>query len=154
MALPIAQQIIEAVIARLATISIAGGFHTDSGAIVKHDRVNLEEDELGLTAFCHRETAVPFKSSGKPVAVQMEILIEGKLAVPDGEAAGPLIEALVEDIQRAVERPDRTLGGLAPEGIRYAGRTTFARLQVRSTYVQVLYLVGYHRRYGAPSERA
>jgi hypothetical protein len=112
------QQFLEVLLARLEAITQANGFTTDAGehvylgfapAVGPDDApqaiaVIVGDDEPGY--------------QGENVSYRLPIEVQAIAAVPAGQQDQPwlTVEAMLRDIKRAVEKPDRKFGGLLNVG--------------------------------------
>ena len=108
-------QIIDAVVTRLATITAAGGYHTDAGATVVRNARALPEETTAppfIVVTPVSDGPLSYSHSGARLLSTLSINIEGYV---DGQGAwGESLADLLHDIRRAMA-PVVTppLGGLA-----------------------------------------
>jgi hypothetical protein len=109
MADPLNLRAVNALIARLQGITVAGGYNTNAGARVFHGRRNLEKAQLpAIVVFEGDETAVnsPGTSGAPPdgttdsMLVSLTLVVEG-YAVAEPTAEGPALSLLKADIKKA-----------------------------------------------------
>lgn len=123
--------ILEALRDRLAVIQVANGFHTDAGlAIYAGEGVELGDGDPDTALSLVVGPDSP-SYQGEHIATALTVEI---LGLARADLADPFVaEDLVGDIKRAIELPDRTLGGLVKKQIergptrnlpREAGSTT------------------------------
>lgn len=137
-----------AIIARLKLILVAGGYNTNAGNQVNAGVRFFQDDQTFpiLTVFSGQEFVE--KLTYNSYRSERTINIEGYVQ----DAATPTIsvEELIEDIQRAIEQPDITLGGLV-EVVDYTGIDEIDPPERGSDLagVRVTYLISFRRVYGA-----
>lgn len=156
--LPIALQIVQAVVERLQTIAVADGFHTDAGASVKVGWLSQDPPALGLGVYGRAETAA-LEPNKTRFNARMDIVCEARVPTPAGDEDGTMLEKVIADIQKAVEDPvHRNLGGLAIGGVNYKGRDVAGPpkppLGSPIAWAWLTYQVVYHRKFGDPASRA
>lgn len=142
------RQIIDAIRTRLGAITTAGGYNTDAGLNVHVGRetFDLDEDTLpALNLLIDAEDAERITTAGR-YRNDLALSIVGYLVDPD--TATLSILDLVHDVQRAMELPDDTLGGLA-DTLQFSGfdrPDQFEREQ--GAAIRIFYVVTYDREYG------
>lgn len=164
MADPLSNKIVKVLRARLQMISVANGYETDAGAMVRHGRLKIDAPDLHLAV--HAGTGTEKEDPGRNrIDVNLHVLIHGWVPVPDTETAGEITELVIGDVQKAVEKErQRALaddgdGPLARDLIPL-GRLTLAPVRgadksaSRNDEFTLTYQVSYTRRYGSPGERA
>lgn len=129
------QQILEAFLARLERITQTHEFQTDAGkAVFLGATPTLGPDDPDTAiAIVVREDQPGYQ--GENVFILLPIDIQA-LAKADLDNPYLAVEAILADIKRAVELPDRTLGELVKRQIRRATTRTLER-QDGSTVVGV-----------------
>ena len=144
----IANDAFQAIIARLQAILISGGYNTDAGNQVYSGLRYFQDDSTFpiLTVFSGEE--VVEKLTYNSYRSERTINIEGY--VQDKSTPTASIEQLIEDVQRAIEQPDISLGGLV-EVVDYTGVEEIDPPEAGSDIagVRITYLVTYQRVYGA-----
>jgi hypothetical protein len=144
------QLILEALSARVAEITISHEFDTDAGlALYLGELVELGPDDP--------ETAIAIvvgveepRYQGENLYIALPITIHA-LARPDLDQPWIAVEQVISDIKRAVELPDRTLGGLVKRQIERGSVVTIERA-AGSTVVgmSITYTCPYLEGWGAP----
>lgn len=144
-----AQQAIAAIVARLEAISVVGGYNTDAGDQVHLGRrgFDAESDTFPLLSVFSGAEQVERLTAGRYRCTR-EIRITGY--VDDTTTPTVALEELVEDVQRAVEQADETLGGLV-HSLEYTGLDEPEPRDDGGTVsgVVVTYSIEYDREYGA-----
>ena len=143
-------QILEAIVARLTTISIANGFDTDAGAHVFLGETPVLGPDDGPIAIAvvpqdDRLTAQQMKIAAPwPIPVQA-------LAQADLDEPWVAVERVLSDIKRAVELADRTLGGLVSQPFERGQTRTIPREAGQTTTgAEVIYVFAYVEPWGHP----
>lgn len=149
---PAALQMLEIVVSRLQAIQTADGFHTDIGSNVLLGVPTVAEGEFGIRVFATDEEAGP--GTHPRLGLALTVNVQAQIPIADVPDFGELPELVIADIQKAVELEDRSLGGLAPNGLVYFGRKIAYPREIPSVVAAVLYLARYQRRYGSPDKRA
>jgi len=143
-----AKQAFDAVITRLQAILVSGGYNTDAGGQVYNGVRFFQDDQIFpiLTVFSGDE--VVEKLTYNDWRLERTVNIEGY--VKDATTPTTSLEQLIEDIQRAIEQSDTTMGGLV-EMIDYTGVEEIDPPEAGSDIagVRVTYLFTYRRTYGA-----
>lgn len=107
------QGIVDAIEARLKTINVAGGYHTELGQnVFVWRRAPLAEAELPAAIVYDRETSLRdvAQKGATPLAIyEMEVEIH---VVAGGDAVPSAIRQLAADVYKAIGTDD-TFGGLA-----------------------------------------
>lgn len=145
----VARQAIAAIITRLQAIQIAAGYNTNAGSRVY----------LGVRGFDANSNTFPLLSvfSGTERAERLtagryrcrrEMMITGY--VDDVTAPTNALEYLIEDVQRALELADETLGGLV-HSLEYDGIDLHAPREDGGeiSALALRYIIEYDRGYGA-----
>lgn len=137
----------DVVIVRLQAILTASGYNTDAGNQVSNGVRYFQDDTTFplITVFSGDE--VVEKLLHRTYRCERTVNIEGY--VKDAGTPTVSVEQLIEDIQRAVEQTDVTLGGLVHE-IDYTGVEEIEPPAAGSDIagIQVTYLITYDRTYG------
>lgn len=150
---PLALDIITDLRARLATISVANGFHTDAGARVLHGRFHKDIPTLHLAIFAGQSTEVEDRARTR-VECRLVVEIAAAIPIPASDTGGDVVEKVVADIQTAIETAKRNLSGLA-SNITPLGRGKTAPIDGDPhEYAFLSYAVTYTRAYGRPDLRA
>lgn len=135
---------------RLAAIQVANGYQTDAGlAVYLGVAPELgESDPDAAIAILAGDDVVKYQ--GENLAIDFPVILA---AIAKADLAEPwaAIELLLDDIKRAVELPDRTLGKLVPRQILRGSTRTLPREPGSTTVgVGVTYVAPYVERWGAP----
>lgn len=148
MAVSTRQRILEVLRARLQAIATADGFQTDVG-----DRVFLGE-VVSLADADHALALVAQEDEvgriGENVQLVLPVQVQAWALASLDEPWGR-VEAMIADIKRAIELPDRTLGGLVPA--RITRRSTRAIERQEGSLVvgaTVTYAAPYAEGWGTP----
>lgn len=144
------ESILAAFLARIGAIQIAKGFATDAGlAVTLGESPQLGPDDPDVMIAIIVNDDDP-KFQGLQIMTQLPVSIQ---ALAKADLADPwlAVEALLGDIKRAVELPDRTLGGLVKRQIERGSTRTLPR-ESGSTVVgaQVTYVCPYTEVWGNP----
>jgi hypothetical protein len=125
-----ANDIAEAIKARIETIRTANGYATDIGQTVHRGRRQLETPDTA-TLYEGEEDASKPRAVPYTATAIINFTIEACAHCdPDNpDIAGHI---LIADIQRAVFSDDNTLSGLLSETIQYAGRVIQPRIDGQS----------------------
>jgi hypothetical protein len=128
MAMSRRQQVIEALKARVAAITIAGGFNTDAGSLVfLNETPALGPDDPDVAiAMLIRDDDPSYH--GEQVFYRLPIEFQA-LAKADLAAPWVIVEQVLQDIKRAVELADRTLGRLLRTNLERRSTRTLEREQ-------------------------
>jgi len=144
------QQILEAIQTRLQAIRVGGGYNTDAGlAVYLGESPVLGPDDPDVAiAIVPIDDAVDAQVKGLLIAlpVEIEALAKADLAEP-----WVAVEQILQDIKRAHELEDRTLGGLLSSAFE-RGTTRSLPRQPGSTTVGagIGYLCRYKEAWGNP----
>lgn len=137
-----AKDIGTALSARVAEISVANGYLTDSGARVFRGKRRLAETDVPCTTLVEGSDAVVDQTL-KLVKLNQRYIFEGH-GPCDADNPNDMAHDILADLKRAIfAGADRTLGGLVLK-IEYVGRTIGARedgvdLVFASVEVDVVY---------------
>lgn len=157
MSQPARQQLLEAYLARLSDIQIANGYQTDVGAnpttqIILGESVELGKDDPDVAiAIVIGDEEV--RRSDENVFSFLPVEFQGlaKIAAGGFTAAYLAAEALLGDIKKAIEQPDRGFGGLVRPRIERALVRTLPRQPGSTTAgVGITYLAPRLEKWGAP----
>lgn len=144
------QQILAEFVSRLATIRTANGYNTEAGATIFSGEAPQFGPDDPTTALALVVGDDETGYQGENVKCDWPIDVQGFVRATSDPAT--VIEELISDIKRAVEQPDRTLGGLlVPRGIE-RGNTRALKRETGSEYVgaAVEYRVTFCEKWGAP----
>ncbi|THF61396.1 hypothetical protein E6C76_20145 [Pseudothauera nasutitermitis] len=138
---------------RLATITLANGYHTDAGQRIYRGRAVLDLEDLPAIVLYEEEDLVDRQRAGAAGQGEaVDIIIGLPFTIEATAACDPLHpnvtgHALVADIKRCLFSGDLLWGGLAT-GTLYVGRTLHPRddgagfvratVQIRVTYSEFL----------------
>ena len=116
MADSIREQITQALLTRLQTITIAGGYETDIGLKMERARRSFDEEDLPAGALWPgvEEGAKEYQANNN----EMSVDIEGHAQVGASETADAIANRLIADIQKGVETHDAALSALI-DGLQY-----------------------------------
>jgi hypothetical protein len=134
------QQILTELLARLATIAIAGGFQTDAGQLVRAGETpQLGPDDPDAAIAVLVRDDLPFDMSGfgeAPEGITVTVLPIEIQAVVKADLEQPLVsvESVNADIRQAIETSDRSLGGILAKALTRGRTRTYGR-QPGSTVV-------------------
>lgn len=120
-------QLAQALLARLAQITVDNGFNSDAGRRVFFGVVPMlgsGDPAEAIALFFDDERAE--RSQTMRVLSDLQIGIAVVAKISDAEP-GLRVEELVEDVKRAIELEDRTLGGLLTTYLERAGTNVFER---------------------------
>ncbi|KON79416.1 hypothetical protein PA01_12825 [Azoarcus sp. PA01] len=120
-----ADELARAVTARLAGITVAGGYLTDIGARVFRGRLRLDHHALPCCVLVEGEDRLLNAGARHEVKLTLPLLVEGHAAC-DPNNPNDAAHAIIADLKRALFAEPANLAGLARE-IRYAGRSIGAR---------------------------
>jgi hypothetical protein len=126
-----------AIAARLATITVAGGFETDVGARVYRGRRRIDPAQVPCVVMVEAEDKV-LDHNAKSVRLHQRYIVEAHAAC-DPDHPNDAAHKMLRDIKRAVFTADKTLGGVARD-IFSAGRGIAGRddgLSIVSAIVEV-----------------
>jgi len=152
MADPLAEQIIEALRTRLALIRTVNGFATNAGVTVLHGRLRTDTDDLHLACFAGAAGEKEDRGRNR-IDVLLQVEVAACVPVPDSDTGGRVVELVIGDIQKALELPARSLGGIARD-LTPLGRQRLAPIEgTRNEFVSLTYVVSYFRLYGSPDQR-
>lgn len=134
------------VISRLQAISKASGYNTDLGANILAGVTALSEDDPMPTAIIFSGDEQVERLTYGSYNCNREVIIEIYVSPTDATVS---IEEAIEDVQRALETPDETLGGLVSE-LNYTGVETVDQPQAGKQIagIRVTYAFEYRREYG------
>jgi len=136
------------IITRLSAISTGSGYNTDAGSQVYAGVRYFQDDSTFplITVFSGDE--IPEKLTYNRYRAERAVNVE--CYVQDASTPTVSIEELIEDVQKAIELPDTTLGG-AVEVIDYAGISEVEPSEAGSdiTAARINYVLTYSRDYGA-----
>lgn len=141
--------LLDTISARVRDIAVSRGYETDAGRRVYVGQAAElgPDDPATAIAIMLGETEITEPSQG---FVQEEIDLELQ-ALATGSADDPyrLAEMVAADLKRAVEQPDRTLGGLVHGQLSCVAQRMVPREEgVLTVGVAVLYRLRYLRRWG------
>jgi hypothetical protein len=144
------QQIIEVFRARLLAIAAGAQFETDAGATVfVNETPALGPDDPATAIAVVIGEDIPSRS-GEHTILELPIEIHA-LANADLDAPWVAVEAVLADIKRAIELPDRSLGGLVKARIERGSTRTLEREDGSTTVgAGITYLVPYAEVWGDP----
>jgi hypothetical protein len=142
--------ILQELLTRVQQITVANGFATDAGAAVFMGEVLQlgESDPDVVLALVAGDDLV--RSQQVNIAVTLPVEIQ---AVARADLAQPwvAVETVLGDIKRAMELPDRTLGGLVRQQVlRSVTRTLPREPGTLTVGVGVTYVLPYIEEWGAP----
>lgn len=144
----IARLAFEAIVARLETIQQAAGYNTDAGFQVYAGVRYFNDDETFpiVAVFTGDETVE--KLTYNKYRSGRSVNIEGY--VKDDSTATVSIEQLIEDVQRAVESDDESLGGVV-NVLDYTGIEEIEQPEAGSDIagVRITYIFEFDREYGS-----
>jgi len=144
----IAKDAFDAIIARLRLILVSGGYNTNAGNQVNAGVRYFQDDQTFpiISVFSGQEVIEKLTYN----SYRSERTINIEAYVKDAATPTTSIEQLIEDIQRAIEQPDISLGGLV-EVIDYTGIDEIDPPEAGSDIagVRVTYLISFRRVYGA-----
>lgn len=151
------RQILEAGVARLEAILVADGFNTNAGqSVLLNETPELGQDDPDVVIAMLIGDDEP-KQQGNKVFLELPIELQAiaKVAKPDvpADAWHPWIavEDLLEDIKRAWELDDRSLGGLLScEMVRGVTRTAEREAGSTTVGLAITYALRYSERWGHP----
>ena len=152
MANSLSKQIVAALRARLEGISVAAGFNTDAGSVVRHGRLKADSRSLHLAILSGASTE---SQDAARQRVNCRLTVEIAACIPTTpEDVGEDVEDVVEDIQRAIEvDTGRSLGGIASD-VAPLGRGRAVPVDgTANEYTWLTYLVSYIRGYGQPQKK-
>lgn len=146
------EQIVAALVDRLAAIDGTPPFQTNAGAhIVRNEAPGLGPDDPDAVILVRTETdSVGWQKQNLLVELPITIAAVVKAALDEPWDA---VEAIVADIKRAVEREDRRLGieNVDSRGIKRGPTSVLDREAGSSTVgVGILYAVPYAEGWGTP----
>jgi len=124
------EDVANAVVARLATISIANGFETDIGLKIQRGRRKFPADsDPPVIQFIEGDDAVE-DTAGRTrtalVKVEQTYVIDA-FDVCDPDNPNTQAHKMIRDMKRAVFAADRTLGGIVSD-VKYLGKDIGPRL--------------------------
>jgi len=145
------QQIIDAIVTRVAGISIANGHHTDIGADVNRGRAVLDTDSLpSCGVYLQPRTVEKQSSGGARQSLDASVVVEAHHKY----STDPEVTAIkmLADIQKAVEVDPENLDGLLHgNGISFAGdEISYPEEYSNVVSVSVVYSIPHVREYGNP----
>lgn len=144
------QRILEALLVRLQAIQRASGFQTDAGlSVFMGAGVVLgpdDPDEVAVLVAAEDEVRI----HGDKVAVELPVEMYA-IAKAEVEQPWARVEAVIADIKKAIELPDRSLGGLTNQWIRRVSTRPMERNEGSLVVgAVVLYQVPYTEQWGHP----
>lgn len=143
---------VQAIVTRLADVTVAKGYNTDAGSHIYEGEVPQlgPDDETAALAVTLDDDSVEARQGEHVIC---DLLVTVHAVIPD-TLATPLrsVEAIVTDIKRAVEKTDRTLGGVLMNRGLTRGSTRVKRREVGSKVVgaAVEYRLQFGEVWGAP----
>lgn len=143
-------RVLEALVERLSAISVNAGFKTDAGAAI----VFGEAPQLG-DADPPEAIAIVIgeddPTAQAPIAMMVRTPFEVH-AVAKVTPADPFtpVEAVLADIKRAVELPDRSFGGLVSKAERGASRSSPREPGATTAAVAITYVLTWKEGWGVP----
>ncbi len=144
------QLIVTAVVERLAEIAIEHGYQTDAGAAIYiGERPNLGPDDPSTAiALLMADDEPGYQGEQVFIQLPLEIHALARVGLTD---AWMRIEAILADIKKAIERPDRTLGGLVKRQIQRDVTRTFERTSGEQALgIVITYRAPYTELWGTP----
>lgn len=119
-------QILQALLDRVQQITVANGFATDAGQQVFLGAVpDLgPNDPSAAIALVVQPDVIQAQQNNIKLRLQVDIVVLVRMdpgTVASWNAGWVLVEEMLEDVKRAVELEDRTLGGLLVEGSNSLG---------------------------------
>lgn len=149
------EQILDALLARLEAITVAGGFSTDAGASVhlgEAPQFGPDDPGTAIVVAVEDDEVSQFQLKG---FITLPLTIQAMVAITTAVDLGLAYrdaERVLADVKRAVELEDRTLGGLVAWHGLERGTTTTLKREPGSEFVGVAiqYLAPMHETWGAP----
>ena len=144
------QQVLAALVARVQAITVDDGFNTDAGTAVYLGETPMlgPDDPLVAIALIVGDDDPGYQ--GEHVFVKLPIEIQG-VAFADQTDSWMAVEAVIEDIKRAVELEDRSLGKLLRSELERGPTRTLRREPGSSTVgAGVTYLAPIAEKWGTP----
>lgn len=147
------ERILVEVRARLEVIDQAAGFYTDIGCDVRLDRIEPELDDAPLCSVFFGEGSVD-EARNKRQRIGLSITVIGYSGLVIGVSPQTRGAQILADIARALELPDRTLGGLLIDSENGLDLESF-EIQTPESGVDIVaaratYAVPHVRKYGDP----
>jgi hypothetical protein len=142
--------ILVALMERVAEITTANGFASDAGhTVLLGEKVEFGESDPEQAVAVVVLSDIP-QHVGENVSMVMPVEFQA-IAKADIDQPWIAAEQLLGDIKKAVELPDRTLGGLTPRFIKRGSTRVLPREPGATTVgVGVTYLVPYEEAFGKP----
>jgi hypothetical protein len=145
------KRILDAVVARLAVITVANGFGSNAGDSIKlGDNPQLgPDDRYPCIAVLVEDDTIGNQQAR--IVIDLSIQIAVIVPIDLADSTWPAIEEAVSDVKRAMELVDRSLSGL----LRYNLERRPTRIYPRESGstvagVTVGYLLPYHETWGEP----
>ena len=144
------QEILTVLRDRLETIAIAAGYQTDAGEnVFLGELPALGEDDPDVALAIVVGDEVP-QYQGEQLFVRLPFELH-TIAKADLDEPWLTVEQLIADVKRAIEQPDRTLGGLVRRMIeREAVRTVPREPGSTTVGAMVVYVAPYLEAWGDP----
>jgi hypothetical protein len=144
------QEILEVLQARLAAIQIANGFQTDAGLhVFTHETPDLGPDDPEQAVAMVVGEDEPF-FQGEQVFLKMPVEMQAVVKA-DLDTPYVTVEAILADIKKAIELPDRTLGKRIRHQIeRQSTRTLLREPGSETVGVGITYVCPYTEVWGNP----
>jgi xanthine dehydrogenase iron-sulfur cluster and FAD-binding subunit A len=143
--------VVAELVRRLERITVGNGFNTDAGrTIFLGETPTLgADDPTSVLAVMIRDEELGHQ--GENVVVRLPLDVQALVKV---SAEGPFVvlEAVIEDLKRAVEEADRTLGGLLVRRGLVRGPVRALEREQGSEYIgaAVEYVAAFAEEWGAP----
>lgn len=109
MTLPIAEQVLQAIFARLQTISVATGYNTDVQTVRRSTATISEEELPAIVLWCSQETTDEGNGKGYSMTMQLALEIDA-FVTADIPTTGMQLELIKADIKRALLADDWSTG--------------------------------------------
>ena len=153
MAKSIAQQIVEAIIARVEEIRLRNGYSTDAGRSVFWSRQAPDSGDLPCSVVWAEAPVMVERYIGGRRARYTRLVTVEAMAEGEAETSGVLADQLLADLQTAILGPvDETIGGLVAalhlESADVGPRDDGGLIAGASLGVRVEYFAGFGNPYG------